>query len=68
MCYGRQQNVKEGVMYEHQVPDGVKWMLRPDSWIRWHLEKLIERAEGISDKKKYLREDLWAVGQLIQRL
>lgn len=38
-------------MYEHKVPDGVKWMLRPDSWIRWHLEKLIERAEGISDKK-----------------
>lgn len=42
-------------MYEHQVPDGVKWMLRPDSWIRWHLEKLIERAKGISDKKKIFK-------------
>lgn len=48
--------------------DRVKWMLRPDAWIRGHPKKLIERAEGINDKKKYLREDLWAVGQLIQRL
>lgn len=44
-------------------------MLRPDAWIRGHPEKLIERAEGINDKKKkYLRKDIWEVGQLIQRL
>lgn len=57
-CYGREQDVKEGVMYAHKVPDGVKWMLRPDSWIRRHLEKLIERAEGISDKKIIKRRPL----------